>query len=47
MSGAFKRWQKWVITALIALLTIWLFKASADLYNILLKDIKALQQVLR
>ena len=47
MSGAFKRWQKWAITALIALFTIWLFKASVDLYNILLKDLQALQNVLK
>jgi len=47
MSGAFKRWQKWAITALIALFTIWIFKASADLYKILLKDLQELQSILK
>lgn len=47
MSPALKRWHKWLITAIIAILTIWLFKTSADLYKMLLKEMQALQDAMR
>ena len=47
MSPEFKRWHKWLITVLIAVLTIWLFKTSVDLYKILLKEIQSLQDAMR
>jgi hypothetical protein len=47
MSPELKHWHKWFITVLIAVLTIWLFKASVDLYKILLKEIQSLQEAMR
>jgi hypothetical protein len=47
MSPALKRRHKWLITILITVITIWLFKASADLFNILFKEMQALQETMR
>ena len=47
MSSALKRWHKWLITVIIVFLTIWLFKASAELFNILFKEMQALQEAIR
>jgi hypothetical protein len=47
MSPALKRWHKWLITLIITILTIWLFKASTDLFKILLKEMQALQEAMR
>lgn len=42
-SPAFTKWAKIAITALVVLLTIWLVKASVDLYQALLKQLRELQ----
>lgn len=46
-SPAFKKTHKIFITALVAILTIWLIKASVELYNILLERMQELQEILR
>ena len=47
ISPALKHWHKWLITVIMAVLTIWLFKASAELFNFLFKEMQALQDVTR
>lgn len=46
LSPAFKKIHKIVITILIVGLTIWLLKASVDLYNLLLRELQELQSIL-
>jgi hypothetical protein len=47
MSPALKRWHKWLIAILVTIITIWILKASTDLFNILLKEMQALQETMR
>jgi len=47
VSGALKRWQKWAVTALMVIFTIWLLKESAYIYQTLLKSLRDLQEVLK
>jgi hypothetical protein len=47
MSGAFKRWQKWAITAALVLLSAWIFKASSGLYDIMSKEMRELQEIMK
>lgn len=47
MSPCFKKWVKAAITAAVILLTIWLFRASVDLYEKLSSQIQDLQKVLK
>jgi len=47
MSPAFKRWQKMVLTMIVILLTLWMLKASVDLYRIFLKEFQGLQAALK
>lgn len=46
MSGALRRWQKIAVTSLLVALTAWLLKSSADLYSILLEEMRELRDVL-
>lgn len=43
LTPAFRRWLKVLVTALVVILTIWMVKASVDIYRILLKEIAELQ----
>ena len=45
-SPVLNRWQKILITAAILLFTVWLLKAAADIYNVLLKETRALQETM-
>ncbi len=45
-SPSFKRWHKIVITVLLLVLTVWLIKSSVELYQILLKELKSLSEVM-
>ncbi len=47
MSAAFRKWQKWFITILLLLITFWLLRSSVDLYRLLLKDMRDLQDILK
>jgi hypothetical protein len=47
MSGSFKKWQKWTVTAALVILTVFLLKAGADIYKLLLKDLQDLRTILR
>jgi hypothetical protein len=46
-SGAFRRWQKWAITAAVLILTIWVLRASADIYRQLLRELADLRAVMK
>lgn len=46
VSPALNRWQKMLITAAILLFTVWLLRAGVDIYNVLLKDIRALRETM-
>jgi len=47
MSPAFKKWLKVVITALLVLLTIWIFNTSVALYRTLKSEMQSLENVLK
>ena len=47
ISPALKKWHKIALTAVIAFLTLWMVKASIDLYRILSKEIENLKEVLK
>jgi len=47
LSPAFKKGQKIFITILVIVLSIWLAKASVELYNVLLEQMKELQAILK
>ena len=46
MSPALKRWHKVVVTIAVLAITVWLFKASADIVTRLMKDIAELQKTM-
>lgn len=46
MSPALNKTHKILITIIVIPLTIWFMKASYDVYNILLQEIKEIQRVL-
>lgn len=47
ISPAFKKWHKIIITIALVGLTIWLVRVSGELYQMLLKEAKELQDVLK
>ncbi len=47
ISPALKRWQMIALTAIVVLLTVWIIKASVDLYRILLRELRNIQEVLK
>ena len=47
VSPALKRWQKIALTAIVVLLTVWMIKASVDLYRILLRELRNIQEALK
>jgi len=47
LSPAFKKWLKVTLTVLLILLSIVLVKCSMQAYSLLLKEMQALQAVLR
>ncbi len=46
LSPAFKKIHKVILTILIAIITLWFLKVSADIYDILLKEQQTLQKIL-
>ena len=46
LSPSFKKSHKIIITAAVAALTVWLAKASVELYNLLLEELRELERVL-
>ena len=42
-SPVLNRWQKMLITAAILLFTVWLLRAAVDMYNVMLREARALQ----
>jgi hypothetical protein len=46
-SPALKRWHKILISLALVLFTIWLVKASMDIFQSLLKEMKELQGILQ
>ncbi len=47
ISPAFKKSHKVLITIIVIVLTLWLIKASFELYDILLNKLQELKEVLR
>ncbi len=45
-SPSFKRWNKIVITIVVFILTVWLIKSSVDLFQLLLKELKSLSEIM-
>ena len=46
-SPALKRWHKVASTIAIGVITVWLAKATVDIYRILLKEMADLQNIMR
>ncbi len=46
-SPALKKWQKIALVVIVILLTLWMFKAMVDLYNILSKELRNIQEALK
>ena len=46
MSPTLKKWQKTALTVATALFTLWMIRASMDLYRILIKEMQGLQAAL-
>jgi len=47
MSPALKKWQKVVLTAFLILFTVWLVKATMDIYRSLLKQMQTIQDMMK
>jgi hypothetical protein len=44
-SPSFNKWHKVVISVIVAAATVWLLKCSVDIYELLLKELKAISEV--
>jgi len=47
LSPALKKWHKITLTVLMAVFTLWLVKATVDIYQLILKQVAELQDSLR
>ena len=47
MSPAFKKWPKVVITIILILVTIWLIQVSVSIYQLLISEMKSLQEMFK
>lgn len=45
MTPSLKPWHKIVLTLILLVLTVWLVKSGAELYGILLKELKSLSEI--
>ena len=46
MSPALKKWHKTAVTIILVLVTIWLVQVSVSIYQLLMTEMKSLQETL-